>query len=93
MEAKEVGKCPHFADSNVQVDPALPLIFLTAIETMVIIYQFVQQNRQDKNLRINVLSDHMTSRKLQKIKDGLTVNARSINRPSIGLLGKGKNTY
>jgi hypothetical protein len=93
MEAKELGKCPQFADSNVQVDPALPLIFLTTIDTMVIIYQFVQQNRQDKNLRINVLSDHVTSRKLQKIKDGRTVNTRFINQPSVGLLRKGKNTY
>jgi hypothetical protein len=66
MEAKEVRKCRNFADSNVQVDPALLLIFLTTIDTMIIIYQFVQQNRQDKNLRINVLSDHVTRRKLQK---------------------------
>ena len=49
---------PYFADWNVQVhggDSALPLIFLTIIDTMVIIHQFVQQNKQDKNLRINVL--------------------------------------
>jgi hypothetical protein len=78
-----VGKCSHFADSNIQVDPALPLIFLTTIDTMVIIYQFVQQN---KNLHINVFSGHVTSRKLQKIKDGRAVNICFINQPSVGLL-------
>jgi hypothetical protein len=83
-------KCPHFPDPERTAggDSAFPLcgsalIFLTTISATIIIHIFFHQNKQDKNLCINVLSDHMTSRKLQKSQRWQhTKFTRFINRPS-----------
>jgi hypothetical protein len=71
MDAKEVGKCPHFADANVQVRSAAYFLNhsrYSGHHNISSYISFVQQ----KNQRINVPSDHETSRKLQKIKRGHT---------------------